>query len=114
MILNTAGVARILGHGGIPEAVPDEEIEGIRILIGSGKPLTPCPVLREGNPIVVKSGPLKGARGILVGVKSMRRIIVSITLLSQAVAAEVDASDIEAAEPVGQPSNREQDRCILT
>ena len=48
----------------------------------------------------VKRGPLKDVEGILLRIKNYNRIVVSIELLSQAVATEVDASDVEPIGPV--------------
>lgn len=94
-ILNTAGAVRILGHGGVPERIPDEEIDAIRVLVNSGMPLTNHAFLQEGNTVFVKSGPLKGVYGVLLTVKNTRRLVVSVSLLSQSVAAELDAADVE-------------------
>ena len=100
-VLKTAGAVRILGSGTAPEAIPDREIEAVRILVHSGTPLTSHPFLREGATVFVNKGPLKGVYGVLLNVKNTRRLIVSIQLLSQSVAAEIDTRDVEVIEPTG-------------
>ncbi len=40
-------------------------------------------------------GPLKGLQGILIEKKGVYRFILSIDLIQQAVACEVDATDVE-------------------
>jgi transcription antitermination factor NusG len=94
-VLQAAGVLRILGSGGETEPVPDMQIDSIRRMLTSNHPCYRQPWLREGSPVRVKRGPLKGLEGSLVRVKNQLRLVVSISLLSQAVATEIDVRDIE-------------------
>ena len=97
-ILHTAGVARILGNGGMIEAVPDEEIEAVQGLLRANVPYHAHPFLREGVQVRVKRGALKGLEGTLVRFKNRARLVISVALIAQSVAAEVDIRDVE---PVG-------------
>jgi hypothetical protein len=54
----------------------------------------------------MKRGPLKNLEGLLVRVKNQTRLVVSITLLSQAVSTEVDVSDVEFLRS-GEASDRQ-------
>ena len=94
-ILKTAGTVRILGQGERIEAVPDPEIESIQHLLKSNVPCFAHPFLREGAWVRVKRGPLKDLEGLLVRMKSNTRLVLSVTLLSQSVATEIDVSDVE-------------------
>lgn len=94
-VLKTNGVVRILGVGGRMEPVPDFEIDSIRQLLASGTRCYPHPFIREGSWVRMRRGPLAGVEGRLIRVKSQTRLVLSIELLSQAVATEVDASDVE-------------------
>jgi transcription antitermination factor NusG len=98
-VLKVAGAARVLGLAGRPEAIPDREVEALRIAVNSGLPLARQALPHEGDRVYVRSGPLKGASGILVTAKNTRRLVVSIHLLSQSVAAELDTDDVEAIRP---------------
>jgi len=94
-ILKTPGAVRILGNRETIEPVPDHEINSVRkLLLSSGKCIV-HPFIREGARVRVRRGPLKDVEGILVRIKSCDRLVVSIDLLSQAVATEVDANDVE-------------------
>jgi transcription antitermination factor NusG len=94
-VLKTNGVVRILGVGGRIEPVPDFEIDSIRQLLVSGKQCYPHPFVREGSWVRMRRGPLAGVEGRLIRVKSQTRLVLSVELLSQSVAAEVDAWDVE-------------------
>ena len=100
-VLTTAGVVRILGCGGAIEAVPDGQVEAVRRLLLSKIPYLSHPFLREGDWVRVKCGPLRGIEGILVRAKSRHRLVISVPLLSQSVAAEIDGRNVE-------PIQREQ------
>jgi transcription antitermination factor NusG len=94
-ILKIPGALRILGKGETIEAVPDQEIDSVRLLLRSRGKCLAHPFVREGTRVRVRRGPLKDVEGILVRIKNHNRLVVSIELLSQAVATEVDANDVE-------------------
>jgi transcriptional antiterminator NusG len=93
------GLVRILGQGWDRLAVvPAEEIDAIRAVLRSKLPTQPHPYLREGQRVRVRRGLLSGVEGILVGGKANKgRLVLSVELLQQSVAVEVDCSDVEQA-----------------
>jgi transcription termination/antitermination protein NusG len=94
-VLTAPGTVRIVGAGAALSAIPDGEIEAIRRVMNAGQGCSAHPFLREGSRVRVRRGALRDLEGILVRVKNQARLVVSLTLLSQAVSAEVDASDVE-------------------
>jgi hypothetical protein len=63
------------------------------------------PYLRDGSKVRVPRGPLAGISGYLVRFKNNARLVLSLDLLSQSVAAEVDLRDADPileANPVPQ------------
>ena len=94
-VLTTAGVVRILGHGDGIEAVPAEQVEAVRTVLESRVPCFAHPLLRKGARVRVIRGVLRGLEGVLAHVKNQMRLVISVPLLNQSVAAEVDASDVE-------------------
>lgn len=96
-IVRTNGVVRILGAGCTIEPVADHEIEAIRRVLESGNPWFPHPSMREGSWVRVRRGALAGVEGRLLRWKNTHRLVLSIELLSQAVATEVDVADVEPA-----------------
>jgi transcription termination/antitermination protein NusG len=98
-VLKTHGAVRILGCVNSIEAVPDWELDSIRRLIKTQCQFAAHPFLKEGAWVRVKRGPLQDVEGRLVRFRSQARLVLSIDLLSQAVATEVDASDVEVISP---------------
>ncbi len=96
-VLRTTGVVRILGAGGAIDPIPDREIESIRQALRSGNRCFAHPFVREGTWVRVRRGALAGIEGRLVRFKNQDRLVLSVELLSQAVATEVDARDVEPA-----------------
>jgi len=88
-------VVRILGQGDSIEPVAAEEIDGLKRLTAASARCLAHPLLREGAWVRVRRGALEGLEGLLISIKSQTRLVVSITLLSQSVSAEIDSSDVE-------------------
>jgi transcriptional antiterminator NusG len=94
-VLRSTGTVRILGNGGEIEPIPELEIEAIRRLLESEMPFCVHPFLREGAWVRVKYGPLRGVEGTLVRIKNKERLVLSVQMLAQSVATEIDGSDVE-------------------
>jgi transcription antitermination factor NusG len=94
-VLQTPGVVSIVGFGGRPAPVDEEEIAAIQAIVRSGAPALPWPFLREGQRVRLVRGALRGLQGILLDVKSDCRLVVSVTLLQRSVAVEIDRGDVE-------------------
>jgi len=95
-VLKCTGVVSIISFEGEPAPIPDFEIDGIRQLVESDLAFDPCPMIREGDMVEVKSGPLKGVVGRLVRKNDKARLVLSVDLIGQAVSVEVDAADVKA------------------
>ena len=96
----------ILGPGDKIEAIPDRQIEDLRLLLSGGTECRAHPLLREGSWVRVKRGPLKNLEGLLVRAKNQARLVLSIALLSQSVSTEVDAGDVECLRPAAEGARR--------
>lgn len=94
-ILRTLGTVRILGYGSEIEPVPNIEIESVRQLLRAKVPFVAHPFLKAGAWVRVKRGPLQDVEGIFVRMKSQGRLVLSVKMLSQSVATEIDGLDIE-------------------
>ena len=95
-IVTTPGAVSILGIGGRPQEVPEQEIVSIQRMVQSRLPLGPHPYLREGETIAIIKGPLKGVTGVLVKSNDHLKVVVSVTLLQRSVAISL------ATEAIGQ------------
>lgn len=90
----TPGVVQIVGNGGRPEPIPEEEIAAIRALMASKLPYDAHPYLKEGMPVRVVRGPLEGMQGILLRKQRAYRLVIAVHLVQQAASVEIDASDV--------------------
>lgn len=94
-VFRTPGLVRICGNGR-PTPVPDEDIESIKIFVNSDRNIYPLPYLQVGSRVQVISGPLAGAIGILVKEdRKRRRLVVSIELMGQSVAATLFDDEVK-------------------
>lgn len=91
-VLQLPGVARLVGFGGMPTPLPQEEIDALRAGLAGGLRAEPHPYLNVGRRVRVKQGPLAGLEGILLRWKGNWRVVLSIDLIQRSVAVDVDAS----------------------
>jgi transcription antitermination factor NusG len=97
-VVTTPGIHMILTRGEQIAVVPDAEIDAIRRVVEGSFRVEPHPFLKCGERVRVVRGSLEGVEGILLRKKNLYRLILSVDMLAQSVAVEVDASDVE---PVG-------------
>jgi len=79
-----------------------EELVAIHRSLSHNLPLDPHPYLRKGVWVEVRSGPLKGVRGIVED-RRQNILILQVDVLGQASSLEIDGSllePIEEAEPI--------------
>ena len=94
-VLQVPGVARLVGFGGMPTALPEEEMAALRTGLAGGVRAQPHPLLRRGRRARVKVGPLAGLQGILVRRKNRARFVLSVELIQRSVVVEVDEAHLE-------------------
>lgn len=104
-VLATPGVHMIICEGNKVAAIPENEIEAIRRAVEGSLRTEPHPFLKCGERVRVICGPLCGFEGILVRKKNVFRLVLSVSTVSQSVAVEVDAGDVE---PIGAQSSSER------
>ncbi len=97
-VMDTPGVARIVGFGGMPAALEDSEIAVIQHMLLSKLPLAPWPYLKAGDRVRVEHGPMRGQEGTLVRTKDSVHLVINIDVLQRSVAVQVDR---EAIVPIG-------------
>ena len=99
LLCSTPGVTRILSSGGRPVPIPDHEVEAVRQLTRSGKPV-PTHHLTVGQKVEIQDGPFCGVIGIVRHVKSRMCLIVSVQLISQSISVDVDGFHLRPIVPI--------------
>ena len=89
-MLNSPGVVNVISVGPRPLPVDEEEVASIQKVCRSGRDAQPRPFLQVGRRVRVERGPMAGAEGIVLEVKSVCRIVVSLRLLQRSVSAEIE------------------------
>jgi transcription antitermination factor NusG len=84
------------------QALLEAELRNLWRVQCSGAPLVPHPYLGPGAEVEIVAGPLRGARGKVLREKGKLRLVVSITLLRQSVAAELERDILAPARTRGR------------
>jgi transcription antitermination factor NusG len=95
-VLQIPSVVRLVGFNGVPAALSETEMETLRSGLAQRLCAEPYPFLTVGRRVLIKAGPFAGLEGILKRRKSGLRVIVSLHLIQQSVAVEVDELDLTA------------------
>lgn len=90
-VLATPSVVRILSFNGIPAPIAEPEIQAIRLCVERGATLEQHAFLKVGERVRVLAGPFEGLEGIVIRHKSGCKLVISIDLIRQSVALEIDA-----------------------
>ena len=95
-INRASGVIKIVGIRGIPEVIPDIEMDSIKMIVASGLSTTiPCQYLKVGLKVRVCSGPFNGVEGYLVAVNKNRcKIASGISAIGKAIVIHLVDTDI--------------------
>jgi transcription antitermination factor NusG len=93
-VLRTPGVRQLVGNSREPLCLLDREIEYLRTNLSKQK-AEPYAGLIEGQRVRIKSGSMRGVEGWLVRKGSDLRFVLTVQLIHQHVALEVDASTLE-------------------
>jgi transcription antitermination factor NusG len=93
-VLEVPGVLSFVGPRGEPAQLPDVEIETLRSGLHLQK-FEPYNNLIVGQKVRIKSGSLMGLSGVLVRSANGFRVVLTVELIQQSVAVELDAADVE-------------------
>jgi len=99
-VIETPGVARVVGFGGQPAEVSEVEIAAIRAVMVSKLPVRPRRYLKPGDRVRVERGPLGGVEGTLLRVEDERlQLVIGVEMLQRSLAVEL-GSDMVVPKPV--------------
>lgn len=100
-VLQVPGILAIVsGTGGEMAPLPQEEIEALR----TGLPLRqaePHPLLTVGQRARIRTGALAGLEGVVLRKKNSLRVVLTVDLIMQSVAVEVDREELDSPDLAG-------------
>jgi transcription termination/antitermination protein NusG len=102
-IVKTPGALNLIRNSEGPLPIPSYQIDNLKTVLGSSRPVSAHPYLEEGGLIQIARGPLAGCVGVLSRLDSKKgRLIVSVDIIKKSVCVELDIEDVEpvAAPPV--------------
>jgi transcription antitermination factor NusG len=101
-VLKTMGAVRLLGYKNGPVAIPDNHIESLKIITGSGLDIITGSGtnLARGDTVLVVHGPMTGATGEFIQYKGKGRVIIKIEALGQFAGVEIDEQDVEKTDHI--------------
>jgi len=102
-ILTIPGAMQFIGIAKIPAPIEDAEIAAIQNAVRSGLPTMPWDYLDAGQLVRVDQGPLAGCEGILIKTRENHRIVVSVRLLKQSIAIEIESDSVTPLGPDRRP-----------
>lgn len=96
-VLEVPGVVSMIGTASHPAPLPDFDVDALRTGLDPMR-AEPHPLLTIGQRVRIKTGALAGLEGIVIRKKSGFRIVLTLSLLMQSIAIEVDGDDVELVD----------------
>ena len=93
-VLQVPGVVSIVSAGREPSVLASSDIESLRAALPLCQ-FEPHPYLILGQKVRVTSGPLAGMVGVLTRKKNHFRVVLTLDLIRQSVAVEMDVDQVE-------------------
>ena len=94
-VLKTRGIAGFITlEPGSPTQVNSEEIDSLKLLIGSGRDIDVYPGLKEGTRVRIIRGSLINAEGILIRKIDEFVFVVNVEILGRSVAVKIAPHDV--------------------
>jgi transcription antitermination factor NusG len=98
LVLEVPGVLWVVGSSvSQPTPLPEFEIETLRTALDPLR-VEPYPTLTAGQRVRIRAGALAGISGIVDRRQNSFRVVITLELIMQSIAVEVDADDLEPIE----------------
>ena len=94
-ILKTTGVVRFIGNSRGAIAVPERNIESLKIMVSADKKIETGTGFNAKDKIIVINGILKGVEGYFASYSGEDRVVVNIETLGQFAAVNINRDDVE-------------------
>jgi transcription termination/antitermination protein NusG len=93
-IIQAPGVIGVVGHGGTPYIIPEDEMSSLFKIVHSELNMEPNRYIAVGQVVEISSGPLRGIKGILQTDGIRPKVVVSVSLLRRSVAVEISSMSL--------------------
>jgi transcriptional antiterminator NusG len=94
-VLTVDGVVRFIGQNGQGTAIPEEQVESVRILLAQDIACSSHPFLKVGQRVRLRGGALDGVEGIFQSCAGDDTLIVSIDAIQRSMAVRMKGYDLE-------------------
>jgi transcription antitermination factor NusG len=94
-VLRTDGVLRFVGTLSGGTAIPEKQIEDIRLLLRAGVPAGCYPFIKVGQRVRIRGGALDGVCGILLKQDANRTLVISVEPIQRSLAIRIEDYDVE-------------------
>ncbi|RYG21715.1 MAG: UpxY family transcription antiterminator [Chitinophagaceae bacterium] len=95
-VLMTKGIARFIYFSGSIAAIPDRQIEDLKLLLAVGADLEVSNLeIAPGEKVLIKAGPFKGILAELVSLKNNKKIVLRLQHLGYSITINTSISYIE-------------------
>lgn len=102
-VLEVPGVLWVVGKSvSQPTPLPEFEIETLRSALDPMR-VEPYPMLTVGQRVRIRSGAFSGIEGIVVRQKNSFRVVITLELIMQSIAVEVNSDDLEPIDSNSDP-----------
>jgi len=98
VILQTLGVARIVGTGSVWDQIPEKQLEDVRLLLEQVSACAPYPFCRAGQKVRIRGGCLDGVEGIFVERNNDKSLVISIEIIQRSIAVRVSGYQLETIQ----------------
>ena len=93
VVYRTAGVVRIITFEGKPVAIPQYQIDNLRLLVDSNADVEVTPGnFEKGDMVEVTTGALKGLIGELIKIGSRKKVVIRLDKLDQNIILTIPAA----------------------
>ena len=93
-VLDVPNVLSIVSRGSVPEPLHDDIIETLRATLHLRR-VEPHAYLAIGEQVSICAGPFAGLSGVVLRNKGKLRVVITLNLIMQSVAVEVNIEDLE-------------------
>ena len=94
-VLDTHGIVKIIGFSGKPAIVPDWQIDSLKRMLAFPESVKLEKYITPGEIVEIKTGPMRGLKGMVDLKKDSKRLVLSIDGVFQSVSVEIEEEFVE-------------------